>query len=223
MSTDYSLVKKYRFDEWFHPASRTTVGLYLHPSRGTFYAFVPETKTGRLFSAETKYALLRLLETEGASLLSPEWTRILVLTLPPPVDGMNLRWMQPNQAPWAQTRPDRAGVVVGLGVEVFDVSTTSNGERVHKEVHLDLPDEFSNGTARPLARYSISGERVETAFTPEAYALAMDLRDRLRGLNHSLRTALYADDPLVALATAMAHLPDPADPNPVLPPAEGSS
>lgn len=219
MASDYTLVKKYRFDEWFHPASRTKVGLYLHPERGTFYAFVPETKAGRILSATTKADLLHQLQTTGVSWLEPEWVRTIVLTLPKPIDN-DMVWMRENQAAWSPETPDRAGVVVGLGVEVIDVSTSNDGQQVCKEVHLDLPEHMQQGIPRVHFRRPIQGHIVEVAFTPEMYALALDLRSRLRGLNHALRTALYADEPVVALSQAMAHLPHPDDPNPILPPAE---
>lgn len=197
MSRNYELVKKWRLDEWKHRDTRNVVGIYV-TKEGEFYARIPETDVGELVCAKSKDELERAIEPIADRVFSLVWKQVIRVQLESPEKRSyhGHRSYSTQQVRWNPEDPSTAGDGVRLDFERVEVAVSADGKRFNREwPNFDIPH-FNEGRRVESDEYykPVPGVHVELPYTEEMWMALHDFQQRIRELNHGLRTLLSRED-----------------------------
>lgn len=203
MSSNYKLVKKWRLDEWRHPDTKNVVGIYV-TAGGEFYARIPETDVGELVFAKTKQELIKLIEPVADRVFSLVWKPVIRVRLEQPEKRTRFGHRSYTSSPvkWDPTDPTTAGDAVRLDFERLELA-----ERDGKRFVRDWPERDPSWSDH-VYKNVLEGRRVdsdnhfkpepgvlvELPYTEEMWVALHDFQQRIRELNHGLRTLLSRED-----------------------------
>lgn len=197
----YTLVKKWRLDEFEHAHTRTKIGIYVTQG-GEFYARVPEYEEGTLVTAKTKVGLTLLIQQTADRVLCLEWRKVIAVSLASPQEGefYTRRSHGYRTLRWDPEKPLSAGSNIDLSFIRYEVSVQPDGKRCER----DWYDGGNSGHRHVDIRefFPVTGENVELPYTEELWEALSDFKKRLAELSHSIRTLISRSDVVPMLIAA---------------------
>lgn len=191
------LVKRWRTGEYEHPSSRTKVGLYVNPDTGGWYARIPEHEDGELVTGGSRGELLEKVRAEAKRLLELEWRPVIRVHMAPPRQTQHhgLRARSSWDTQWDPADYLTAGDEVEFTYARSEVAVDSAGKALEREWQEHAEESpYDHRKAWPSAFKPRPGVDVELPYTPELWDALGRFLDRIRMLNHGLRTLMSQPD-----------------------------